>query len=112
MEFVRSRHRYSERRICRALGIQRSSIRYLPQPRSDEAPLRASVLRLASQYGRYGYRQVTGLLWQEGWEISKSRVERIWNLEGLKVPSKQPKRGRLWLSDGSCIRPCGYVWIY
>ena len=104
MEFVRSRHRYSERRICRALGIQRSSIRYLPQPRSDEASLRASVLRLASQYGRYGYRQVTGLLWQEGWEISKSRVERIWKLEGLKVPSKQPKRGRLWLSDGSCIR--------
>jgi transposase InsO family protein len=86
------------------LGIQRSSIRYLPQPRRDEAPLRASVLRLASLYGRYGYRQVTGLLRQEGWDISKSRVERIWKLEGLKVPSKQPKRGRLWLSDGSCMR--------
>jgi putative transposase len=101
---VRSRHRYSERRVCRALGITRSSIRYLPQPRSDEGPLRASILRLASQYGRYGYRQITGLLWQEGWDISRSRVERIWKLEGLKVPQKQPKRGRLWLADGSCIR--------
>lgn len=101
---MRSRHRFSERRICRALGIQRSSIRYLPQPRSDEVPLRASILRLASQYGRYGYRQVTGLLRQEGWDISKSRVERIWKLERLKVPSKHPKRGRLWLSDGSCMR--------
>ena len=101
---MRSKHRYSERRVCRALGIQRSSIQYLPQPRSDEAPLRASILRLASQYGRYGYRQVTGLLRQEGWAISKSRVERVWKLEGLKVPSKQAKRGRLWLSDGSCMR--------
>jgi hypothetical protein len=86
VDLVRSRHRYSERRVCRALGISRSSIRYLPQPRSDEGPLRASILRLASQYGRYGYRQITGILWQEGWDISRSRVERIWKLEGLKVP--------------------------
>ena len=104
MALVRSKHRYSERRICRALGIRRSTIRYLPQPRSDETPLRQAIIRLAAQYGRYGYRQITGLLWQEGWAISRSRVERIWKQEGLKVPQKQPKRGRLWLADGSCIR--------
>ena len=104
MELVRSRHRYSERRICRALGIGRSSIRYLPQPRSDEEPLRADIIRLAAQYGRYGYRMITGLLGQEGWQVSRSRVERIWKQEGLKVPQKQPKRSRLWLADGSCIR--------
>ena len=97
-------HPYSERRICRALGIQRSSIRYVPEPRSDEGPLRADIVRLAAQYGRYGYRRVTALLWQEGWQISQSRVERIWKQEGLKVPQKQPKRGRLWLNDGSCVR--------
>jgi putative transposase len=90
--------------VCRALGIARSGIRYLSQPRSDEAPLRSAIIRLASQYGRYGYRMITGLLGQEGWDISRSRVERIWKLEGLKVPQKQPKRGRLWLADGSCIR--------
>jgi len=101
---VRLAHPYSERRICRALGIQRSSIRYIPEPRSDEGPLRADVQRLAAQYGRYGYRRVTALLWQEGWKISPSRVERIWKQEGLKVPQKQPKRGRLWLNDGSCVR--------
>lgn len=86
------------------MGIARSMIRYVPQPREDEAPLRQAVIALAAQYGRYGYRQVTGLLWQEGWDISRSRVERIWKQEGLKVPHKQPKRGRLWLADGSCIR--------
>jgi len=47
---------------------------------------------------------VTALLRQEGWKISPSRVERIWKQEGLKVPQKQPKRGRLWLNDGSCVR--------
>jgi len=101
---VRSRHRYSERRVCRALGISRSTLRYVPEPRSDEGPLRAAIIRFAAQYGRYGYRQVTGLLWAEGWDISRSRVERIWKQEGLRVPQKQPKRGRLWLADGSCIR--------
>ena len=41
-------HPYSERRICRALGIQRSSIRYVPEPRSDEGRLRAGIVRLSS----------------------------------------------------------------
>jgi len=76
----------------------------VPTPRPDEAPLRRAVIALAAQYGRYGYRRVTALLGQEGWAVSHSRVERLWKQEGLKVPAKQPKRGRLWLADGSCVR--------
>jgi transposase InsO family protein len=101
---VRSRLGCSERRVCRALGIGRSTVRYVPQPRPDEGPLRQAVVRLAAQYGRYGYRRVTGLLAQEGWAVSRSRVERLWKQEGLRVPARQPKRGRLWLADGSCVR--------
>ena len=104
MAFVRSRHRLSERRICRALGIPRSTIRYVPTPRPDEEPLRVAILTLASQYGRYGYRRVTSLLASQGWAVSHGRVERIWKQEGLRVPKRQPKRGRLWLADGSCVR--------
>jgi len=78
--------------------------------------LTAAIIRLASQYGRYGYRRITALLRAEGWQVNHKRVERIWRREGLKVPSKQPKRGRLWLNDGSCIRlrPCWqhHVWAY
>jgi transposase InsO family protein len=59
---------------------------------------------LASEYGRYGYRRVTALLNESGIEVGKDRVQRIWRREGLKVPQKQPKRSRLWLNDGSCIR--------
>lgn len=76
----------------------------------------AAIIRLAGQYGRYGYRRVTALLRAEGWQVNHKRVERIWRREGLKVPAKQPKRGRLWLNDGSCIRlrPCwrNHVWAY
>ena len=76
----------------------------------------SAIVRLASLYGRYGYRRVAALLRAEGWHVNHKRVERIWRREGLKVPTKQPKRGRLWLNDGSCIRlrPCwqNHVWAY
>ena len=52
----------------------------------------------------------------EGWKVNHKRVEKIWRREGLKVPQKQPKRGRLWLNDGSCIRlrpeHKDHVWSY
>jgi putative transposase len=79
-------------------------VRYAPQPRHDEAPLTSAIVELAGQYGRYGYRRVHALLERHGWTTSRSRVERIWKREGLKVPKKQPKRGRLWLADRSCLR--------
>ena len=56
------------------------------------------------------------MLRNEGWGVNHKRVERIWRLEGLKVPQKQPKRGRLWLNDGSCVRlrpeRRDHVWAY
>ena len=74
------------------------------------------ILELATQYGRYGYRRITAILRKEGWEVNHKRMERIWRREGLKVPQKQPKRGRLWLNDGSCIRlrpeHRNHVWSY
>lgn len=106
----------SERRACAVLGQHRSIQRYKKLLRSDEAILTKDIVRLASQYGRYGYRRITALLKAEGWQINHKRVERIWRQEGLKVPSKQAKRSRLYLNDGSCIRlkPCwkNHVWSY
>jgi transposase InsO family protein len=59
---------------------------------------------------------ITGMLRQEGWRVNHKRVERIWRQEGLKVPKRQPKRARLWLNDGSCIRLRpqyrNHVWSY
>ena len=64
----------------------------------------ADITALALQYGRYGYRRIAAMLHQAGWIVNVKRVERIWRREGLNVPSRQPKRGRLWLNDSSCIR--------
>ena len=70
----------------------------------DEEALRADIIKLAHRYGRYGYKRITALLRTQGWLVNHKRVERIWRREGLKVPARQPKRGRLWLADGSCVR--------
>ena len=106
----------SERRACRVLGQHRSTQRKIPRRPDDEAVLTAEIIDLASQYGRYGYRRVTALLRRSGWRVNRKRVARIWRREGLKVPSKQPKRGRLWFNDGSCIRlrpeHPNHVWSY
>jgi hypothetical protein len=106
----------SERFACKVLGQHRSTQRKKPQGRPDEEALTSDIIRLASRYGRYGYRRITAMLRSEGWTVNAKRVERIWRREGLKVPQKQPKKGRLWLNDGSCIRlrpeHPNHVWSY
>jgi transposase InsO family protein len=113
---ARGRLGVSERRACRALGQHRSVQRHAAKPRPGEAALTAEIVALAGAYGRYGYRRVTALLRRAGWRVNAKRVERLWRREGLKVPRKQPKRGRLWLADGSCIRlrpeRPDHVWAY
>ncbi|MEJ0094560.1 MAG: IS3 family transposase [Methylocella sp.] len=116
VEHVIAEHGVSERFACRVLGQHRSTQRKVPTKPDDEAALIADITALAIQYGRYGYRRITAMLWERGWKINVKRVERIWRREGLKVPARQPKRGRLWLNDGSCVRlrpQCpNHVWSY
>ena len=76
----------------------------MPRGRADEDRLVVDMIELSRQYGRYGYRRIAALLKDAGWQVNDKRVERLWRCAGLKVPSKQPKKGRLWLNDGSCIR--------
>ena len=116
VERVRERFGVSERFACRVLGQHRSTQRKIARTPDDEAGLTADIVALALQYGRYGYRRITALLRNAGWVVNVKRVERIWRREGLKVPAKQPKRKRLWLNDGSCIRlrpeHPNHVWSY
>ena len=98
------------------LGQARNTQRRSAQTSLEESRLVADITTLATRYGRYGYRRITALLQERGWQVNHKRVERIWRKEGLKVPQKQPKRGRLWLNDGSCIRlrpeHKDHVWSY
>ena len=101
---LRDHFKVSESRACKTLRQPRATQRYLPNIRADEKPLTGRIIELALMYGRYGYRRLTALLQKDGWWVNHKRVERIWRCEGLKVPKKQPKRGRLWFNGGSCIR--------
>ncbi len=65
------------------------------------------MIELTRQYGRYGYRRIAALLREADWQVNDKRIERLWRREGLKVPRKQPPKGRLWLNDGSCVRDPG-----
>jgi putative transposase len=116
VDHVKAELGISERRACRVLRQHRSTQRKAPTTPDDEAALKADIIALARQYGRYGYRRITALLREAGWAVNKKRVERIWRCEGLKVPQRQPKRSRLWLNDGSCVRlrpeRPNHVWSY
>jgi transposase InsO family protein len=113
---VCTRLKVSERRACTVLSQVRATQRYRAVVRSDEATLKASIVELSLQYGRYGYRRITGLLRNGGWRVNAKRVERIWRREGLKVPRRHRPRRRLWLADGSCVRlrpeRKDHVWAY
>ena len=108
--------RVSERRACRVLGQPRATQRRPRLIPDDEPRLVGRITKLASDYGRYGYRRITALLRREGWRVNHKRVERLWRREGLKVPQRQPKRRRLWFNDGSCVRlrpeHRDHVWSY
>jgi len=111
------RYHRSERKACALVGLSRTAWRYQSLVRDDEHPFRAEVIRLASHYGRYGYRMIAGLMRNVGWQTATAdRVRCIWREEGLKIPAKQPPRGRLWLNDGSCLRLRpeyrNHVWSY
>ena len=98
------------------MSLDRKSCRYPLQKREDENDITRRIIELASQYGRYGYRRITALLHHAGFQINHKRVERIWKEQGLKVPQKQPRKRRLWLNDGSCVRlrpeRVNQVWSY
>ena len=107
----------SERRACIVLRQARKTQRRIPYVTDEEERLRARIIELATKYGRYGYRRITAMLNNDHeWMVNHKKVERIWKMEGLKVPKKQPKRKRLWLNDGSCIRlrpeHKDHVWSY
>ena len=74
------------------------------------------LIALTRKFGRYGYRRIAAMLRDTGWQVNDKRIERLWRQEGLKVPSKQAKKGRLWTNDGSCIRlrpeHRDHVWSY
>ncbi len=116
VKYVIDTHSVTERRACRVLSVNRTAYRYEPIRLPDEDDIRADIIYKACNFGRVGYRMVTNMMRNEGVRINHKRVERIWREEGLKLPKKQTKKRRLWLTDGNCVRlrpqHKNHVWSY
>ena len=93
----------SDHRTCRVTAIARSTMRYDAVARDDDA-LRLEMIRLAKQYGRYGYRMIGVLLRTAGWDVNRKKVARLWREEGLQLPVRHKKRKRLYHKDSSVMR--------
>jgi transposase InsO family protein len=85
----------SERRACKVLDQPHSTLQKKKKEKLDKAEITEDIIKIAKDYCRYGYRRITALLNQQGWQVNHKRVERIWRKKGLKVLQKQPKRRRL-----------------
>ena len=73
----------SERFACKVLGQHRSTQRKTPKGRADEEALTADIIRLASRYGRYGYRRITAML------PSESRTVNAKHHRGAQTMTRQ-----------------------
>jgi hypothetical protein len=116
--FLCRRHPVSQRRACRLLDQHRSTQRYLAQPAAFEVALVARMNELAAEFPRWGYRKIWMLLRDEGFMVNKKRIERLWRLEGHRVPAQKKTHGQKAVggSGGStwnvqAERPNG-IWSY
>jgi putative transposase len=87
--YLVQRHGVSERRACRVVDQHRSTHRYTPVPAEYELRLVARMNELAAAHPRWGYRRVWSLLRSEGWLVNRKRIERLWRLEGHRVPPRR-----------------------
>jgi putative transposase len=113
---VRDRLGVSERWACRVVGQHRSTERYEPKRAEDDAALRAELRKFSADRPRWGYRRAHHHLRQEGWDVNRKRVQRLWREEGLRVPQRKRKRRRLGESTVPAERlraeRPGHVWAF
>jgi putative transposase len=92
---LRGRLDVSERWACKVVGQHRSTQRREPKRADDDAALRSRLRGISAERPRWGYRRAHRLLCEEGWEVNRKRVQRLWREEGLRVPRRRRKRRRL-----------------
>lgn len=79
-----SKHGVSQRRACRAIGVDRTSIRYRSR-RPDDKALRSRLRELATVRRRFGWRRLHVLLSREGVHVNHKKLRRLYVEERLQV---------------------------
>jgi transposase InsO family protein len=105
-DYLCQRFAISQRQASRLLGCPRSSLRYRPRPRDDEAAVVRAILRLARRHPRWGYRRVHARLSRQGWSVNLKRVRRLWVALGLRRPVRLRKPRKLGPKPGSSANSC------
>ncbi|MGZ3392457.1 MAG: IS3 family transposase [Isosphaeraceae bacterium] len=99
----------SQRRACRALGVDRSGLRYVPVARDEQLALARRIEELAGAHPRYGYRRIWAMLRREGWSVDVKAVHRLWRQSGLKLAGPRavprPRRPHGQDVNGCHLRP-------
>ena len=85
----------SERRACQITGQHRSTQRHKPRGVEDDAALRGQLREISRKRPRWGYRRAHATLCEQGWQINRKRVQRLWREEALRVPVQRRKRRRV-----------------
>jgi len=113
---IRDRLGVSERWACRVVGQHRSTERYEPKRAEDDQAVRAELRKFSRERPRWGYRRAHHRLREQGWEVNRKRVQRLWREEGLRVPQRKRKRRRLGESTVPAQRlraeRPGHVWAF
>jgi len=119
VKYLVRRHKVSERRACRLVGQHRSTQRYQVLLPEQERQLAAAMNALAAKWPRWGYRRVYQVLRDEGWAVNRKRVERLWRLEGHRVPLRRVKASgqkalghdgnSIWMRPASAVN---HIWAY
>jgi len=106
--------KYSERKACNLIGINRLSYRYFKKPAPDDLNITEIIKELSRRYRRYGYRRITALLKRKGITINIKRVHRIWKKEGLSLATKRPRKRRRGISVEIVKKAetVNHVWTY
>jgi putative transposase len=117
--YLQRRHRVSERRACRVVGQHRPTHRYRRTEPEYELKLVGRMNELAALHPRYGYRRIWALLRSEGWRVNRKRIERLWRLEGHRVPPRRSqasgKKAQRTADNAVWNRPAArpnHIWSY
>jgi putative transposase len=114
--FLQEEFQVSERRACRTLEQNRSTQKYQPKRPDMDRALVEKILEAAAKHPRYGYRRITALLRNEGWNVNRKRVYRLWKKEGKQVSARRKKHRFAGEGKNAChLNPSGFpndVWTY
>ena len=104
----------SVRRACTLFCVARSGLSYRSRKMAKDATVVERMKELSKQYPRCGYRRIRIFLGRDGHRMSPGRAHRLWQLAGLQVPRKRPRRRLAAAARPRPQAPCGanQVWSY